>query len=218
MVACGERRIDIGSALERLGERNMKIYAHSHNIDHIINDKEFNDNLTNVLNEYVDVVSPEAGDSGNYITTAHDHTIIHRIDIHKHIENWLRNVVNDYCKDSNISIKSIEMHRAWCNRIYRNVKGKPHRHNGVDTQKVVILYYEASKGSSDFVVIDSKEELNSYDMYDKERLYFLPVRPGMAIVHDADILHAVTEHNSDEPRTAFVFDIKIIGRDEHSNA
>jgi hypothetical protein len=203
----------------------MKIYVHQHNIEHIVNDKEFNGHLTNVLNQYVDIISPEAGDSGEYITTAHDSSIIHRIDIRKHIENWLRKVVVDYCKEKKITISDIEVIRSWSNRIHRGVGGKPHRHNGPETDKVVILYYEVPKGSSDFVIIDSKEELQSYELYDKEKLHFLPVRPGMAIMHDTDVLHAVTEHNSDEPRTVFVFDIKIngkvgniFGKDWHTDA
>jgi hypothetical protein len=143
----------------------IQIYIHQHNIEHIVNDKEFNENLTNVLNECAIIVSPQAGASDDYITTAHDDSIIHKIDIHKHIENWLREVVVDYCKEKKITLYNIDVIRSWANRIYRGVKGKPHRHNdGTEMDKVVILYYEAPKGSSDFVIIDSEEKLDSYEM------------------------------------------------------
>jgi hypothetical protein len=201
----------------------MEIYVHQHNIDHIVNDKEFNEHLSKCLISYSASEVTEVQGNGLFKSTVrknHDEELFYfqTIDNRGYILNWLRKVILDYCKDVKIRLESIHLQRAWCNRIYRNVKGKPHYHNGTDKGKVLILYYEAPKGSSDFVFINSKQQLDSYEMYDKEQLHFLPVRPGMAIIHDLDVLHAVTEHNSDDPRTVFVFDIKINGKDDHSDA
>jgi hypothetical protein len=196
----------------------MQVYIHNHNIEHIVNDKEFNEHLTNVLNRHENSYCPEAGDSGEYISTWNDNSLFFEIDNRQYIMNWLQKVVSDYCSEKSVHVESVEINRSWCNRIKRNTKGKPHTHGGPDTQKVVILYYQVPENSSKFVFINSKEQLESYDEYKYKDLHFLPVHPGMAIVHDADVLHAITEHNSDEPRTVFVFDIKINGKDEHSVA
>jgi len=202
----------------------MEIYVHQHNIEHIVNDKEFNEHLAKCLDLYAHNIVPEVEDFGGKFSSTvsldyyEEMHYFQEIDNRKYIMNWLKTVVLSYCKDKNIKIKDLELKRAWCNRIHRGVKGKPHRHNGPETDKVVILYYEAPKGSSDFVIIDSDEQLDSYDLYDKERLHFLPVHAGMALMHDGEIMHAITEHQSDEPRTVFVFDIKINGKDEHIGA
>jgi hypothetical protein len=198
----------------------MEIYVHQHNIEHIVNDKEFNEHLTKVLNEYRDEYVPEPGDTGEYSSTSKDNSIFLRIDNRQYITNWLREVISDYFSEKGVQAENIQVNRCWCNRVRRNTKVKPHTHAGqdTDTEKVVILYYEAPENSSKFVLVNSNERLNSYDEYDYEDLQLFAVKPGMAIIHDADVLHATTEHNSDEPRTIFVFDIKINGKDEHSVA
>jgi hypothetical protein len=196
----------------------MQVYIHNHNIEHIVNDKEFNEHLTDVLNMHVGGYSPEAGDTGEYVSTSNDDSVIFKIDNRQYIMNWLRKVVSDYCLKKGIRAEKLQINRSWCNRIQRNTKGKPHTHGGPDTQKVVILYYEVPENSSKFVFINSNEQLDSYDEYKYKDLHFLTVKPGMAIMHDAEVVHAITEHQSDEPRTVFVFDIKIVGKDEHSVA
>jgi hypothetical protein len=196
----------------------MEIYIHQHNIEHIVNDKEFNEHLTNVLNDHKGGYCPEAGDTGEYISTASDNSILFKIDNRQYIMNWLQKVVSDYCSEKGIYIEKLHLNRSWCNRIYRNTKGAPHKHIDPNTDKVVILYYEAPENSSKFVFINSNERLNSYDEYKYKDLHFLTVKPGMAIMHDSQTMHAITEHNSDEPRTVFVFDIKFIGKDEHTHA
>jgi hypothetical protein len=195
----------------------MEIYVHQHNIERIVNDKEFNEHLTNVLNEKLGY-SPDG--QGNFTTTAYDQTLFYEIDNKRYILNWLKNVVENYCKEKQIIIQDILIERSWCNRFFYGAKGKPHCHSHPNTivDNVVILYYQIPENSSKFVLINSKEQLESYDEYKYKDLHFLPVRPGMAIIHDADVLHAVSEHHSDEPRTVFVFDIKIIGEHEHSVA
>lgn len=188
----------------------MKIYIHQHNIDHITNDTEFNEHLTNVLDLHRGGYSPELGDTGEYVSTSRDDSVLLKIDNRRHIIKWLLKVVADYCSKRGTEIDELQVRRCWCNRTHRNTKIAPHIHlNSPYTKKVAILYYEAPENSSKFVIIDSKEQLNSYDSYDENLLQFVEVNPGMAIMHDADVMHAVTEHNSDKHRTVFVFDIML---------
>jgi hypothetical protein len=189
----------------------MEIYVHQHNIGHIVNDKEFNEHLTRLLKENSANSVPEINNTGEYFSTVGMLDGFFLTDKQQHIANWFKKVISDYAKEKGIEIKSVEVLKTWCNRIFRGVKGMPHNHWGETcvAEKVLILYYQVPVKSSDFVIIDSKEQLQSYEMYDKDRLHFIPVRPGMAILHDINMMHAFTEHNSDDPRTCFVFDIKI---------
>jgi len=189
------------------------IFVHTKDIEYIRHDKEFNQHLDKVLNDFYDKQQPDCPQAiGKSITTCSDNTIFFEIDKHRqYIIDWCKEVVFEYCKKTETHIKSFSIDRCWCNRTYIGAKGKPHNHGTAEdlNRKVVLLYYEASKDCSDLIFIRSDEILNCHTLYEENQKYFLSVETGMAVVHSADCIHAVSENKTNEQRTVFVFDIVL---------
>ena len=175
----------------------MSLFLYKKNINHILRDTEFNAHLNKVLNDFYDTqpFCPEAAGTGKAITTCSDNSIFFEIDKKHYLLNWLKEVIEDYCKETNTEIKAFNLDRCWCNRIYHGVQGEYHNHGTKDSnRKVIILYYEVPFNSSKFIVNENTQ---------------LGVESGMAIVHDIDMPHSVSKNESKEQRTVFVFDITL---------
>ena len=180
------------------------------NIRHIKKDKIFNASLDSTLltvKERNDFADEQIGAA---ITTAGNPQLIYEIENIHHISNWLGIVIKKYIAYNNIkNVKTAEVMRGWCNRIFENCGGKPHRHEDYGTTFVVSLYYDVPKDSSDLVVIDDDDILNSYRDYEKTKVKRIKVKEGMAICMDPEIVHAVSEHKSKLPRTCFIFNVNL---------
>jgi len=202
------------------------IFVHTKDIEYIRQDKEFNQHLDKVLDDFY-IRQPYCVDVsiGKTITTCSNSSIFFEIDKKEYIFNWCKEVVFAYCKKTETRIKSFSIDRCWCNRSYLGTKVKPHDHvspykpnekyskspfnESFCKKKVVVLYYEALKDCSDLIFIRSDEILDCHTLYEENQKYFLPVETGMAVVHSADLLHAVSENKTNEQRTVFVFEITL---------
>lgn len=98
--------------------------------------------------------------------------------------------------------------RSWMNRTLKDSHGAAHKHATV-CDMVCIFYYEAPENSSDLVFInDTLTTMNTdrFDKFPENKRYHLKPKPGMLVCHDPNIPHAISVHNSEAPRTVFVFE------------
>lgn len=180
------------------------------NIKHIKKDKIFNASLDSTLLNVKGRNKSVREQVGEAITTSIDPRIIYEIQNIHLISEWLGVVIEKYISYNGIkNVKTADVVRGWCNRIFENCEGKPHRHDDYGTTFVVALYYDVPKNSSDLVVIDDEDVLTSYKDYEKTKIKRIKVKEGMAICMNPEIVHAVSEHKSKLPRTCFIFNVNL---------
>lgn len=106
--------------------------------------------------------------------------------------------------------------RAWANRVEKNCKGVIHKHNSkvwTEQTYVLILYLSTPAGSGDLTLIHPKYNmldvmLASPDVIPESDKFRIKVSEGMCVMHDGELLHAVSETTSDEPRDCIVLEFK----------
>jgi hypothetical protein len=106
----------------------------------------------------------------------------------------------------------------WINEVFKGCSGKIHAHGtqyDAKENSVAIFYYKVPKNSSHFVIIEDdafdreKLEVEEYSFHEKSNI---KVNEGDLIVHSSDLLHGVSEHQSDESRICFVFNFKFANK------
>lgn len=99
----------------------------------------------------------------------------------------------------------LTMRRAWSNRMYRGCKGAAHDHLG-DIKLVGIFYYDAPAPAGNLVFTKREHERKFDDQIASEdKVYFEPTT-GTLVCHRSTMLHAISEHGSDDPRVCLVFE------------
>ena len=100
-----------------------------------------------------------------------------------------------------------DMKRTWANKMYRGSQVLPHTHDVVagsqerrtnNSHGVAIFYLQMPEHSSDLVFMEG------------ETVHHANVKQGELVFHTKDVLHAVTEHQSDIPRICLVFEFTYI--------
>jgi Putative 2OG-Fe(II) oxygenase len=125
--------------------------------------------------------------------------------------DWLSKSFYKGAKDLDLPVDpkkhSYKLHKAWANRIYENTSGKAHAH-GAGCHITAIFYYEVPENSSDLLFLNEPlYDRISVNNLNYENVEVISPKPGMLVMHDPWIPHAVSKHNSKLPRTCFVFDI-----------
>lgn len=187
----------------------MNIFTHYTDINHIINDKEFNEELDSLIEEYdkLDLFCPTVG-KGKVVTTCSDSTAVLMLSKQNLIVEWLQKSLEEYFKYNNVENFYYRIRRQWCNCSYHGSEIKPHNHVATDGSLVAVLYYKIPKNCSKYVLIDSNDAKETYKDYPSELLSFIDVTSGLSIIHNPNYYHAVTEQLSTERRIVFVFDIE----------
>jgi hypothetical protein len=107
-------------------------------------------------------------------------------------------------------VKGVMIRRAWTNRMFKDCQGICHRHEIPSLDGVAIFYVDAPENSAKLVFIkDGKDQTFYKDYSEDNRVYLLP-EEGQLVIHSPDIVHCVTEHNSDLPRTCLIFDFQYL--------
>lgn len=125
----------------------------------------------------------------------------------------------------NTDNKQVKFKRSWANRLFKGAQGKCHQHVKVDQyiaeltdysyvnfkpDIVGIFYVDIPENGSNLVVIkDGREDTYAAD-YPKEELYYINPKEGELILHLPEVWHAVTIHNSEQPRNVLVFDADFV--------
>lgn len=103
--------------------------------------------------------------------------------------------------------RNVQLVRCWANRMNKNSRGLIHHHQ--KGRMVLILYYDIPENSGDLVFIDSKHYdkllMTEEEIPENDKKY-LKVKNGMCVLHESELLHAVTKNLNDKPRQCLVFE------------
>ena len=100
-----------------------------------------------------------------------------------------------------------DLKRTWANKMFLGSKVTPHTHDVVpgtterntnNARGVAIFYLQLPEQSSDLVFIQDEDTI------------YANAKEGELIFHTKDILHSVTEHESDIPRICLVFEFTYL--------
>lgn len=134
------------------------------------------------------------------------------LDLKNHdMGTWILKHISKGAKELDIKNKNYNEYkfvRSWMNRTLKGSHGAAHKHQTM-CDMVCIFYYEAPENSSDLVFINdtlTTKNNDRYDMFPENKRYHLKPKPGMFVCHYPNIPHAISIHNSDLPRTVFVFE------------
>jgi len=112
--------------------------------------------------------------------------------------------------------------RSWANRLLRGAQGLCHNHVKLDdymksltdyTEEnfkpdlVAILYVDVPENSSNLVFVRNGKSDTYLEEYMEQDRFIVKPKMGELVIHKPENYHAVSVHNSDLPRTVFVFDI-----------
>lgn len=140
-------------------------------------------------------------------TVGSDFNILHLSETHRLAEWIISQIMNiDEFKSKNSN--TFDFTRHWANRIYKDCNGLCHTHPK-DADAVAIFYLDVPLESSDLVVINNGVENTNYLDYDDNNRHHINVESGTLIIHKPDVPHAVSIHNSTDPRTCLIFEFKI---------
>lgn len=118
--------------------------------------------------------------------------------------DFLSQSLNPYLENLNASNV---ISRSWANRMHRDSYGSLHKHG--KEVKVFILYYNVPPDSSDLVLVHPKYQLSTIknpELIPAIDRQHIKVNEGTCILHDGDILHGVSKHNSDYTRDAIIIE------------
>ena len=108
-----------------------------------------------------------------------------------------------YFVDFSPSGFKFDLQRTWANKMFKGSSVLPHTHDVIpgttnrhttNSRGVAIFYQQLPTDSSDLVFIQNDEKI------------YGEVKEGDLVFHSKNILHAVTEHQSDIPRICLVFE------------
>jgi hypothetical protein len=114
------------------------------------------------------------------------------------------------------SCKDIKYTKTWCNKMFKGSEGLVHAHYHPKLSQVVpdfvaIFYVNVPENGSELIFVEDGIFNSHYYDYDKSKLKFHKVKSGDLVIHSPYISHAVSIHNSQEPRICLVFEGNCIG-------
>ena len=104
---------------------------------------------------------------------------------------------------------SVTITDSWANRVFRDFTFPCHIHRE-GTDGMAIFYHTVPLDNpSELVLIKNGTEMSLLSKYAKEDCFNIKVATGDLIIHHQSIPHAISRHNSDDPRTCLVFNFKL---------
>ena len=104
--------------------------------------------------------------------------------------------------------------RSWANRMHYGACGGIHTHEYQNLERYVLLvYYSVPENSADLVFVNPARyvrtmvQQNLDDISESDKLV-IKVSEGMCVLHDGQIPHGVSKHNSHQPREVLVFEFE----------
>jgi hypothetical protein len=159
------------------------------------------------LPEIAGVVDPSQ--KGQALTSVQTRSHLARVPGIQPLMKWITGQILEAAKELNLSGKQLAYPRGWTNRMFKDCEGRCHTHP-LQADGVVIFYYEVPENSAELVLIDGGTNGSEYHDYPAERKHHIVPSTGQLLIHHPSIPHAVSRHNSDEPRTCFIFEFKFI--------
>ena len=107
-------------------------------------------------------------------------------------------------------IKGVLVCRAWTNRMFKGCEGICHTHEVPILDGVAIFYLDVPEESANLVFIKDGKDKTFYRDYDESNRVYLSPQEGQLVIHKPNMIHCVTEHKSDLPRTCIIFDFMYL--------
>ena len=140
-------------------------------------------------------------------TVGSDFNILHLAETHT-LAEWVISQIMDIDEYKSKNSNTFDFTRHWANQIYKDCNGLCHTHPK-EADAVAIFYLDVPPGGSDLVIINNGKENSNYLDYDEKDRHHINVESGTLIIHKPDVPHAVSIHNSTDPRTCLIFEFKI---------
>jgi len=176
------------------------------------------------LPQVVNAKTPITERNGNALSTIHlcsgkfRKHILYFLQLTDHVLGvWiieqLRIAGIDYNLSRTRDVTAYKFHRAWANRMFKGCDGQAHRHKLPGEEKpdlVAIYYHQVPDNSAELIFINEKDMSigvgKHYLEYPEEQRFHFKPKAGMLVVHDPHIMHAISTHQSDLPRTCIIFE------------
>ena len=140
-------------------------------------------------------------------TVGSDFNILHLPEI-RNLAEWIVSQIMTIDEFRSKNSNTFDFTRHWANRIYKDCNGLCHTHPK-QADAVAIFYLDVPEGGSDLVIINNGKEDSNYLEYGEKDRHDINVESGTLIIHKPDVPHAVSIHNSTDPRTCLIFEFKI---------
>ena len=145
---------------------------------------------------------------GNALSTvSSDINVLHMPETHPLFE-WIVSQVMTIKEYETKNRYSLNVTRHWANRIFKDCSGLCHTHPP-RVDGVAIFYLKVPDNGSKLVIIDNGTDGSKYLDYTKEKCHYISVKSGTLVIHKPNVPHAVSIHNSEDPRTCLIFEFTI---------
>jgi hypothetical protein len=148
---------------------------------------------------------------GNALTTIGTEINLLELPGMKDLVNWMLSQVELVAKELGILNTQCYIGRLWSNRMFKGCESLCHLHMVPNINGVGIFYYQVPKDSAQLVLINGGIPGTEFHHYPKNKQHYIKPVEGQLIIHPPNIPHAVSTHNSDDPRTCFVFEFHFKG-------
>jgi len=122
---------------------------------------------------------------------------------------WIYSQILEVAKELNVPVSQLVITRGWTNRMFKDCEGRCHTHPS-DVNGVVIFYYQVPENSANLVLIEDGVNGTEYHDYPAEKKHYIVPTAGQLVIHHPSMPHAVSCHSSDDPRTCFIFEFKLL--------
>jgi hypothetical protein len=127
----------------------------------------------------------------------------------KDLTTWVIKRCKEITKSSNVILL-----KSWMNRLNTGSQGRCHNHISANNAEptpdmVAIFYVNNTENGSNLVFIKNGVHGALHSEFEETDKVYIEPKSGDLIFHKSGIWHAVTEHNSKEPRICFVYHFKL---------
>lgn len=147
-------------------------------------------------------------------TVGSEFNVLHMSQTHNLI-SWIISQIMTIEEYKSKNSNAFDFTRHWANRIFKDCSGLCHTHPS-NADGVAIFYLNVPDNGSELVIIDKGNEHSKYLDYTTEQRHHINVNSGTLIIHKPNVPHAVSIHNSEDPRTCLIFEF-IIAEETYEN-
>lgn len=149
-------------------------------------DSAYGETLTSVGNEYSDIVTMPGASK---------------------LVEWIRQRI----LETNPKAKNLIFAKSWANKMFKGSQGLIHAHTHPDFKLrvpdfVAIFYINIPTNGSQLIFVKDGKFNTRYGEYPESQTKEMYSETGDLLIHAPQLPHAVTIHNSDEPRLCLVFE------------
>ncbi len=149
-------------------------------------DSAYGETLTSVGNEYSNIVTLPGASK---------------------LVEWIKEKI----LETNLHAKNIIFAKSWANKMFQGSQGLIHAHTHPDFKLrvpdfVAIFYVNIPPNGSQLIFVENGAFNTKYGEYPESRTKRVHSETGDLLIHSPHLPHAVTIHNSEEPRLCLVFE------------